>query len=759
MPQLDYPDYILSIALVLITLFFTRRQTVSDIGRLALIFLSLFAGFRYIYWRAFHSLNTGDAVSATISIIVYLAEIYGLLAVVLFYIQVFKPAYREKVNLKEGVTPTVDIFITIFNEPIDILYKTVVATLAIEYPSQCKKVFILDDGHRSEVRSLAIELGCQYLSRPNNEQAKAGNLNYGLKHSKGQNVMVLDCDHIPVRSFLKETLGFFQDPKVAFVQTPHFFYNPDTFQRNLRLEREIVNEQDLVFYVLQPGRDRFNTSFFAGSGAVFRRTALEEIGGFQAKTVIEDLHTSMVLHSKGYKSVYLNRSLAAGLAPESYQSYLKQRQRWTRGGVQVFLLDNPLLKKGLTLMQRINYFGSIYYFFHGWSRLIYLIAPLSYLLFSRAPLTADFPVLLNFYLPYYLVTLFAFHALSKGFRNPFWSDVYETVMCFSISWTAFETLFRPENTTFHVTPKGVRFEKSQLEWSYVMPHIILALLIITGFGIGGFRLWNGELKKDTTLISGFWALYNLVILAAAVVLARERSQKRMSMRIPREVKCELNFGDQTLFGQTTNISEGGLSMVLKMAFPPFLHPDATIRLVSDIGEITEIKGEVIRYDLLPSGQFSITVRFMNIKEDQRQSLIRQIYCAPGIWKNSDRMVSTTWRSFQVLATSSWRAFIKDKVLRRQSPRITKGYKCELISGGTVYQGITGNVSYKGISVRIKTDVILSKEVMIHLIWKSLILRGRGEIVHFSKDKGKEMIHGIRFLDRQDAELSIFLSKT
>ena len=335
-------DYLLSILLVLSAIFLTRRRTLSGKVRWVVIFLSLFAGIRYLYWREAYTLNREDPVSTVISWIVYGAEIYGLLAVLLFYIQIAKPLHRFSTPPKEEALPQVDVFVTIYNESLDILYKTLVGCVSMDYPSDRLRIYVLDDGHRLEVRKFSEQLGCHYLSRQNNEHAKAGNLNYGLSSSSGEFVAVFDCDHIPVRSFLKEIIGFFKDPEVAFVQTPHFFYNSDTFQRNLRLEREIVNEQDLFFYVIQPGKDRFNSSFFAGSGAVFRRSSLQEIGGFQTKTLTEDLHTSMILHSKGYKSVYLKKILVAGLAPESYRSYLKQRQRWTRGGIQVFLMDNPL---------------------------------------------------------------------------------------------------------------------------------------------------------------------------------------------------------------------------------------------------------------------------------------------------------------------------------------------------------------------------------------------------------------------------------
>jgi cellulose synthase (UDP-forming) len=774
-------EYLLSALLTLSAIFLAKKEGGSFLARRLLIFLSLFAGARYIYWRGFHSLNFEDFTSTMISLVVYLAELYGFLAVIFFYLQAYKPSNREKASPLKGDPPAVDIFITTIDESVDLLYKTAVASLAIDYPAGYKKVYILDDGHRPEVRNLAKDLGCEYLSRPRNEHAKAGNLNYGLKYSSGQYVLVLDSDHIPAHTFLKETLGFFQDVKVAFVQTPHYFYNPDTFQRNLRLEREIVNEQDLFFYIIQPGKDSFNSSFFAGSGGLFRRSALEEIGGFQSKTLTEDLHTSMVLHARGYKSVYLKKTLAVGLAPESYGSYLKQRQRWTRGGIQVFLLDNPIWKKGLSFMQRVNYFSSIYYFFHGWARLVYLAAPLSFLLLNQAPLIAPLPVLLNYYLPYYIVSLIVFNSLSKGYRNPFWSDVYETVMCFFINWTMFETFLRPEKTVFQVTPKGIRFDKPQLEWSYVIPHILLAMLLIASFGFAGYRFSHEGINRDGALLSGFWGCYNLLLLMTAIVLSRERTQKRSSIRIPREVKCDLVFQDQVIQGQTYDLSEAGLSMILNSDIPAFLPqqvkirlihasprlnqpaysltlpPDATVRLSGDTGEMTEVRGEVTRYDLLPSGKFSIGVKFLNIREDQRQSLIRQIYCSSDFWENTHWKSYTAWRSFRALATSSFRAFVKETVLRRLSPRVSRQFKCELIAGGEVFQGVTEDLSYKGLSVRIKADKVLPKEVMVQLYYKSLILRAEGEIVRFSKIKGKEMIYGIRFAEKQVPELSIFLS--
>lgn len=718
----------------------------------AVAVLGLLLGLRYLYWRGLYTFNTQDELSTAISLILYLAEVYGFLSVLLFYVQVAKPMDRSARLLQEAELPTVDVLVTIYNEPLDVLYRTLVGCVAMDYPANRKRIYVLDDGHRDEVKHLAERLGCHSLARPTYEHAKAGNLNYGLSQSSSEFVMVLDCDHVPVRTFLKETIGFFKEPKVALVQTPHYFYNPDTFQRNLRLEREIVNEQDLFFYVIQPGRDGFNASFFAGSGGVFRRSALEEIGGFQVKTLTEDLHTSMVLHSKGCQSVYLNKTLTAGLAPESYRGYIKQRQRWARGGIQVFLMDNPVWKRGLTLMQRINYFGSIFYFFHGWPRLVYLAVPLSYLLLSYPPLVAKLPVLLSYFLPYYITSLMAFNLISKGFRNPFWSDVYETVMSFSISWTAIETLLSPKKTSFHITPKGIRSEESQLDWSYVMPHILLSAVLIIGLGIGGYRLWHQKLDFDAVLLSAFWTAYNLVILLAAIVVARERPQKRSSPRLFRQIACELSFGGRTLSGKTSDLSETGLSMTLDRLM--FLPPVVNVRLISDFGERTEIEGEVIRNDSLPSGRANIGVRFLEVSEVQHQSLIRQMYSSPNSWQRLQQATFTTWGSFVLLATSSIRAFIKEKVLRRFSPRIKKQMVCELVVGERVFKGITEDISNTGLSVRLETEEGLSKEVIIQLYHgDQVVLRIRGEIVRRTKTQGKEVVLGIRFLERKDLELS------
>ncbi|MDE2313189.1 MAG: glycosyltransferase, partial [Elusimicrobia bacterium] len=459
-------------------------------GKWVLMAFSAFFSLRYLLWRGLYTLNYASDLRLLISVLLLGAEVYGFVSVMLFFMQVLAPKAVKSVPL-EGELPGVDLFVTIYNEPLEILEQTLIACKALDYPAAKLRVHVLDDGPRAEVGELAASFGFNHLTRENREHAKAGNLNAGLTRTESEFIMILDVDHVPVRSYLRETLGFFKDPKVAFVQTPHHFYNPDCYQKNLLLEGHVVNEQDLFFQIIQPGKNGANAAIFAGSSAVFRRKALEDIGGFKTDCAIEDMHTGMELHARGWRSVYYNRILSAALSPENFAGYLTQRKRWAKGGVQLFFLDNPLWKKGLSLRQRLYYFSSLLYFFHGWMRLIYLLAPLSFLLASYNPIVASIPMLMWYFIPHYLASHLVFSLLTREYRNPFWSDVYESASSFALSWTAFETLFRPDFLVFHVTPKGLKAAKEKLKWRLVLPHIVLCGLLIAGLIEATYHFMNG----------------------------------------------------------------------------------------------------------------------------------------------------------------------------------------------------------------------------------------------------------------------------
>ncbi|MEO0541564.1 MAG: glycosyltransferase, partial [Cyanobacteria bacterium P01_A01_bin.105] len=330
-----------------------HRPKLSQTLHLLLVWFSLLATLRYLYYRTSYTLNLDGWGNSIFSVLLYGAELYAIATLLLTYFQKVKLRTRQPVDLgqtPQGQWPTVDIYIPTYNEDVAIVRKTALAALAVAYPEAKKQVYVLDDGRaekyrhrRQQLRQMCHELGCELLTRDNNDHAKAGNINTALTRTQGDLVLILDCDHIPVRSFLEETVGFFLDPQVSLVQTPHWFYNPDPFERNLLTRGRVPVGNELFYKVVQKGNDYWNSAFFCGSAAVIRRHHLLAVGGIATETVTEDCHTSLRLHALGYRSVYYDKILIAGLAPETFASYVGQQVRWARGMAQILRLENPLL--------------------------------------------------------------------------------------------------------------------------------------------------------------------------------------------------------------------------------------------------------------------------------------------------------------------------------------------------------------------------------------------------------------------------------
>lgn len=681
-------------ALVLLAIGLLLKQ---ECGRRWILCLSLLLYIRYMVWRAFYTIPTDDMSSLMIGGIVYLAELYGLCQFCFFTYQSWSPTDRQPAPITNY--PTVDIMVTVVDEPLSLLRQTLVGCLAQEYPRDRFNVYVLDDGHRLEAKKLATALGCGYLRRPDRPRhAKAGNLNHALRLTDGDLIAVFDVDHIPARTFLKETVGFFDDPHVAIVQTPHHFYNPDVFQRNLRVGDRVKNEQALFFRSLQAGRDSHNSAFFAGSGGLFRRQPLEEIGGFQTQTITEDIHTSMNLHAKGYTSCYLNRVLSAGLMPETFEGYLKQRKRWAMGCIQVLLRDNPLTKRGLTVPQRIDYFGSIFYFFFGLPRVLCLIAPLSSLLFHTPPIQANVLQLSLHFFSFYIASALVMRPVSRGTRNPFWSDIYEIAMCFALSAVAFKALTAPrKERAFEVTPKGQRIRRNtSAELNLAWPHLITFGLLVGGLVLGIQTLRHGT--GDPGLpVSIFWGSVNLLLLTIAMFVASEQTQGRQAFRLHRDFASELFVDDTAYTARIMNINEHGVALLLE--HPVFSTQETvTLLLTSSQGTIVRLAGRIIRQEQLPDGGVGAGLQFVELDDATREVLVDKIFGDPVPWEESSHFkpgIASSLRSLCYALTAPWRAFTWE---RRRMLRLRHTTACRLSTSAASLSGRLEDMSFTGVRV-------------------------------------------------------------
>jgi len=690
----------IAVPISILALLFIGILGLKGKGRQAMLGLTLFLYVRYLLWRGLYTLNTDDLAGTLISVTLLLAEVYGLIQFVFFTIQAWNPIEREAQPI---VTyRTVDIFVTVVNEPLEILRRTVVGCLNQDYPREQYRVYVLDDGQRDDVRSLADSLGCGYIRRTERLHAKAGNINHALQQTSGDLIAIFDTDQVPTSGFLRETVGFFENDRVAFVQTPHHFYNQDIFQKNLRLESYVKAEQGLFFHVLQAGRDAHNSAFFAGSSGIFRRGPLMEIGGFQTDTITEDIHTSMLVHARGYESRYLNKVLSAGLEPETFGGYLKQRTRWAIGSLQMLIRCNPLTLKGLSWVQRIDYLGAPYYFLHGLPRVLCLIAPLPALWFGIAPVHAGVDSIVHFFGSFFLASLVMMRTVSNGTRNAFWSDVYETVLCFSLSVASLATLLRPNKPRpFVVTPKGEKIEEHGIrEASFVTPQLIVFGLMVGGLVVGTQAWWEGRAIPGLE-VALFWGAANLLLLAIAILCAHEPPQWRNTFRLAHRAPCVVSSGHVRVIGRTKDISEGGVCIQVD---EPFLSPSRHVLLQVERpnGAQLVLQGWMISQERVGS-RCEIGVKFVDPSEANSRMIIEEMFSRAEVWEEDPARTAGIWKSLWAFAVAFRVVRLSRRTAKRLFPRVLRRLSCEIQMHGRSYSGQTRNLSFSGLAVAIEGE--------------------------------------------------------
>jgi cellulose synthase (UDP-forming) len=479
----------------------------------------------YISWRWIETINWS---AWWFSIPLAAAETYILVSAVLTVFTAWKPKRRTPIPAPEGLS--VDVFITTYDESLEIIRRTALGARAIRYPH---RTYILDDGKRDAVQELAEELGIGYIRREGNDHAKAGNLNHALAETEGDFILQLDADHVPLPHILDRLLGFFNDPDVAFVQSPQDFYNTDSFSYDVNEEaRRLWEEQRIFFSLLQPGKDHWNAAFFCGSCGVLRRSAFEEIGGFRTETITEDMETSLVLHARGWKSVYYGESLAYGLAPASAGQYAVQRLRWGQGSMQVLRKYKPLRHKGLSWPQRLCYFSSTLGYLDGPVKLVLYLAPVVFFFTGILPIHVEERAFLVRFLPYLVLNLIMFELLFRGTGFLLIAERYNMAK-FWIYTLALSGFFARGKLDFNVTPKG----QGDVPFRTYAPQLILAILTVTSIVFGTVAFAQGWVRYDAPgwgsgafWFNFGWAAYNLYFAVHVVRLSLQYRQQRLDER-------------------------------------------------------------------------------------------------------------------------------------------------------------------------------------------------------------------------------------
>ena len=615
------------------------RKVPGRMAVMAMITLSLIATLRYVYWRLTDTLGFDNWLDMFFGYGLVAAETYALIILAFGYMQTAWPLKRKPMILTTPPEewPVVDVFVPTYNEELSIVKLTVLAAQAMDWPRDKLRIHVLDDGRREEFREFSRQIGVNYIIRDNNRHAKAGNLNEALKVTDGEFIAIFDADHVPTRSFLQVTMGWFlKDPKLSLLQTPHFFFSPDPFEKNLDTFRSVPNEGELFYGLVQDGNDLWNATFFCGSCAVIRRTHLLEVGGVAVETVTEDAHTALKLNRKGYNTAYLAIPQAAGLATESLSRHINQRIRWARGMAQIFRTDNPFFGKGLNFGQRVCYVNAMLHFFYGLPRLVFLTAPLAYLIFGAQIFHASAMMITAYVLPHIFHASLTNSRIQGRFRHSFWNEVYESVLAWYIMRPVLVALINPKIGGFNVTDKGGIIEKDYFDWKLARPYIVLLALNLIGIVCGIVQLFIGDPNAAITIVINLgWTLYNVIMTSAAVAVASESRQVRTEPRVHAELPVRLSLPDgREIDCHTLDFSQSGVGVKLP--------PDVSLNKDMELNVTLHRQGQacVLPARVMFARGNMAGMRFRELTLRQQSDMVRLTFSRADTW-------ASTWGSANV----------------------------------------------------------------------------------------------------------------
>jgi len=616
----------------------SKRRLVT----LALVLISMTATFRYAWWRV-HTLvdyfsdesNNRTGFDAAFILLLISAEAYTMVIMVLGYMQTVRPLRRMPIPMPADVArwPHVDILIPTYNESLALVRYTALAAINIDYPPEKLHVYILDDGTRAEFKEFSREAGVGYVTRVEHGHAKAGNINHALTTMDSPFVAIFDCDHVPTRSFLQMTLGWMlADPQLAMMQTPHHFYSPDPFERNLLQYKTIPNEAELFYGIVQDGNDLWNATFFCGSCALLRRTALDEVGGIAVETVTEDAHTSLRMQKLGYNTAYINIPQAAGLATETLAAHVGQRIRWARGMIQIFRTDNPLFGGKLKISQRLCYFNAMAHFLYAVPRLIFLLSPLVYLLLGRTIIPGYWIAILAYALPHLILASLTNSRIQGRHRHSFWNEIYEAVLAPYILAPTLLAFINPKLGKFNVTDKGSTLSATRFDKRIATPTRWLLFLNFLGVLAVPYRLFFADTAHPGAVIMNLvWVVFNIVILGVAAAVAHEQKQRRESVRIEARIRVVLTLpSGRQIEGMTNDMSVGGASVRV----PTDVEFTAGSNLLVVFPEIVGDENSALTAEVAGLRRGEVRLAFLLPTIAEQETLTRALYSRADAWIGS-----------------------------------------------------------------------------------------------------------------------------
>ena len=544
--------------------------------RQAVILTSTFFTLVYLAWRVFFSVPfEGGWLAVAACFLLFAVEALGFVESLVHYESMIGLREHPLPKIADEDYPDVDIFISTYNEPCDLLRRTINGCTRMRYPDKSKvHIWVCDDNRRPAMRALAEEMGVGYFDRPDNKGAKAGNLNHALSLTSAPYVVTFDADMIPRSDFLLKTIPYFVDAeqrcsglpddekiRLGLLQSPQAFYDPDVFQHALYSEHRVPNEQDFFYRTIEPAKTSTNSVIYGGSNTVLSRAALEEIGGFYTESITEDFATGMLIESAGFVSLAIPEPLASGRTPDTYREHIQQRTRWGRGVIVTARKLHVLTRPGLSLSQRLSYWSSVVYWYSPIKNLIYVCAPLVFAVFAVPVLACSWLDLFEFWLPMFIAQNVCLRVVGNNAISSRWSGIYETSVMPHLLVPIVKEALGISLTAFKVTDKSGSGKARQVDKRAMMPFVVLLALSLIGF----VRVvWLLAVTRSVGLaVLLFWILRNAYYLVMALFLADGRDSDGEPVHVMDTVPLVVRSETGAVFeGVTTHLTEHSVKVFL-----------------------------------------------------------------------------------------------------------------------------------------------------------------------------------------------------
>ncbi len=648
----------------------TERTPFRIVAMISLL-LSIGATLIYLMWRIFFSVPTEyGSVAVACNIILLVVEIFGFFESLILYRNLFGIKQHPLPEIPDDAWPDVDIFIATYNEPEDLLKKTINGCNHLKYPDKSKvHIWICDDNRRPSMRALADEMGVGYFDRPDNKGAKAGNLNNALRQTSAPYVVTLDADMVVKSDFLLKTIPYFVDVEIrekdrpddeklllGLLQTPQCFYDPDVFQHALYSERRAPNEQDFFYRTIEPAKTTTNSVIYGGSNTVLNRKALEDIGGFYTESITEDFATGLLIESAGYVSLGLSEPLASGQTPHTYKEHIQQRTRWGRGVIVTAKKLKIFGRKNLTLAQKISYWSSVSYWYSPIKNLTYILSPLLFAALAIPVFKCNWLELLVFWLPMFILQDLSIRINSKNASSTKWTGIYETSVMPHLLIPIIKESIGISLSSFMVTDKSKKKTTKESDVKDMTPFFVL--IGLSAIGIIRVLVIFDTSQAISLLILLLWIIRNLYFLIMSVFLVDGRDSDGEVVRvIDAEFVTVKSETGKVYDGITTLLTEHNLTVYLdecddlgpgERVWVDLSKDDLMVDLEGVVSGINESRNKkAMTYTIEILDYHGDGLDYLQILYDRvpslPQTLNRDFGVIPHLWQNIAHRVARTRR--------------------------------------------------------------------------------------------------------------------